>query len=430
MADEELPQASDSEVKSPGTLAQARNVNDVEDVDEVDDEFDENDDNGEDYEATLDEEESLAQEDYEDELKDLEDEGEMSIEELRRKYGYPADAEPAANPDCSEDLAAAMREAENESEAEIEDETETETEDGDYAPPDMFKRQQRILLTQAEIPEFKGDCDDEAEDRVIPMWLPSTSLSDSDINDFLIGVRKYRTDTDATRDLKENQFRDEEKALYALMMNKYDLNVARDCIKVNGFPKVAIPERTISANAARFTEEEQEVFVTALLEIGKNFSEVQKQKMSYRLVGELVDYYYKWKRTGSYREYRERILNGPNPSTAAENSNENSNEEELEKIFYQFAEEPPSSNCTPRSNDLQNDYITPNDLSTPNQIFENDMIIPQGLIIPNDLLLRNPISEANSLGLGSGDANNHNDSKSNSWEPISPSEAANPEAHG
>lgn len=76
-------------------------------------------DNGEDYEggfyfrilsvfyyfisATIEEEEQLDNGDYEDELRgmiiknylslycssDLEDEGEMSIEELQRKYGYP-----------------------------------------------------------------------------------------------------------------------------------------------------------------------------------------------------------------------------------------------------------------------------------------------------------------------------------------------------
>ena len=36
----------------------------------------------------MDEEEALEQDDYADELRELEDDNELSIEELRRKYGY------------------------------------------------------------------------------------------------------------------------------------------------------------------------------------------------------------------------------------------------------------------------------------------------------------------------------------------------------
>ncbi|KAK5978222.1 hypothetical protein GCK32_020393 [Trichostrongylus colubriformis] len=54
-----------------------------------DDDFVEGEDNGEDFEGTLDEEELLeGGVDYSEELRELEDEGSMDIEELRRRYGY------------------------------------------------------------------------------------------------------------------------------------------------------------------------------------------------------------------------------------------------------------------------------------------------------------------------------------------------------
>ncbi|PAV85324.1 hypothetical protein WR25_18550 [Diploscapter pachys] len=140
---------------------------------EEDADFDETQDDGEDCEATMDEEEALEQGDYVDELKELEDDNELSIEELRRKYGYGEPLPEPSGEKASSSTAAGKPEDYFSNES-FEDEEEEEGEDIDYAPPDLWKKEVRVHPDeyQAVIPDFTGDTvfESEPDDDQCKLW--------------------------------------------------------------------------------------------------------------------------------------------------------------------------------------------------------------------------------------------------------------------
>ncbi|EGT55718.1 hypothetical protein CAEBREN_26250 [Caenorhabditis brenneri] len=124
----------------------------------------EDNDDGADYEGTIEEEELLDDGDYADELKDLEDEGEMSLEELQRKYGYQpvgATTGQELNNEGEEDVMGESSSAPVETfDATILDMGNSlsglDDDDEDYAPPDPWKhtvtREEDTILWRSDQP--------------------------------------------------------------------------------------------------------------------------------------------------------------------------------------------------------------------------------------------------------------------------------------
>ncbi|CAP31931.1 Protein CBG13072 [Caenorhabditis briggsae] len=277
-------------------------------TDEEDYVDDNDNDNGEDYEATIEEEELLDDDgDYADELKDLEDEGEMTIEELQRKYGYnpPGNAEEAIDDGNSAgDSSSAAHEHSildlGNSQSGYEDD------DDDYAPPDPWKRTIRVdpVLFQADVPDIgKSQATDAREDDVV-LWVSDNTNPPSDevLNSYLKDIVELRKTHDQSVPPAGCESRDDEDALCALYRNNFDTEKAKESFP---FPHINAPFRTVRPDALGFSEEESKIFEESLQMYGKDFALIGKMRMPYRKVGELIEYYYQWKLTPSYRVWRE-----------------------------------------------------------------------------------------------------------------------------
>ncbi|XP_050084063.1 mesoderm induction early response protein 1 [Anopheles aquasalis] len=219
---------------------------------------------------------------YEDDEEDDEDEGEEPSE-LRQLF------EPI-----------------NDSQAQSEDE-----EDGDYIPDEEVKKTIMVGSDfQAVIPEGLCRYDDalpyENEDKLL--WNP-TVLNEQEIEDFLVkitaapgivvgagaGTPKSGTDPQANSVYAiplGSHLRDDEQSLYLLQQCGHNIDEAlrRRRITNNAVPA---PEQQMSI----WSEEECRNFENGLRVHGKDFHMIQQTKVRTRSVGELVQFYYLWKKT-------------------------------------------------------------------------------------------------------------------------------------
>ncbi|CAI2343422.1 unnamed protein product [Caenorhabditis sp. 36 PRJEB53466] len=277
---------------------------------------DDNDD-GADYEATIEEEETLDREDYANELKDLEDEGEMSLEELQRKYGYPPGGAAAPSHD-EEDYGDDEQVGESSTApTELFDATildmgnslsGLDDDDEDYAPPDPWKRSIRIdpVLFQADVPDIEtSNADTEAaRESDIVLWAidQPNQPSDEILDTYLKDVVELRKAHEQPVPPEGCETRDDEDALCALYRNNFDTERAKLSFP---FPHINAPFRTVRPDALGFDESESKIFEESLELYGKDFSLIRRLRLPYRKVGELIEYYYQWKLTPGYRVWRE-----------------------------------------------------------------------------------------------------------------------------
>lgn len=265
-----------------------------------------------DDERTLDEEEALAageQQDPKAELNSLQREGDMPIEELLALYGYdrsgekppppepvplvqngepekppPASAlqqlytETAATPEATRCLRSGSRPPSE------------EEEDYDYSPDeDDWKKTIMVGSDyQAAIPEGLCSYDDalpyENEDKLL--WNPSM-LDDKLIEDYMHKVCSMNTGTGVDAVPLGKQLRDDEQALFLLQQCGHNV-------------EEALRRRRISAAtsaASLWSEEECRNFENGLKAHGKDFHLIRQNKVKTRSVGELVQFYYIWKKT-------------------------------------------------------------------------------------------------------------------------------------
>ncbi|CAD6198175.1 unnamed protein product [Caenorhabditis auriculariae] len=293
-----------------------------------DEEFDENLEDGEDCEATIDEEELLEDgEDYADELKDLEDEGEMTLEDLRRKYGVGDECDNGDYKDAPQTSSETNVQGPSSLPNELSylDEmanslSGNEDEDGDYAPPDLWRRQVRVNaeLYQAEIPDLLAK-DDQAnyltpdEAKALLLWSnPGNEKMTSDqIDEYLRDVVALRIEHEQSFPEKANRNRDDEDALCALLRNDFDVKKAKEAFP---FPCVNAPVRSVRSDALAWDENECKLFEKSLEQFGKDFSTIRRHVFPYRHVGEIVEHYYRWKLTIDYKVWR---LEHPHSATTS-----------------------------------------------------------------------------------------------------------------
>ncbi|KAK6025418.1 Myb-like DNA-binding domain protein [Ostertagia ostertagi] len=99
--------------------------------------------------------------------------------------------------------------------------------------------------------------------------------------------------------------RDDEDALCALYRHRYDTDKAKAAFP---FSRVNQPFRTVRQGALEWDLSERDLFERGIAMYGKNFSVIQKRLLPYRRVGELVEYYYFWKKTDRYQMFRKHTV--------------------------------------------------------------------------------------------------------------------------
>lgn len=276
-----------------------------------------------DDERTLEEEEALAaDEDPNAELSDLQKESDMPIEELLALYKCGTAPKISVETHISPSSASSV----NENEEQNFDEEPSELlklypeaynpndqrllrtfsrppsedeEDAEYNPDkDDFKK--CIMVGnefQAIIPEGLCRYDDalpyENDDKLL--WDPS-KLSDFAIEEYLFKshsatTASQKTENDKTNVItKDKYIRDDEQALYLLLQCGQNIEEALRRRRIN-----SLANQTDSMSI--WSEEECRNFENGLRSFGKDFHSIQQTKVRTRSVGELVQFYYLWKKT-------------------------------------------------------------------------------------------------------------------------------------
>ncbi|XP_014283341.1 mesoderm induction early response protein 1 [Halyomorpha halys] len=254
-----------------------------------------------DDEQTLEEEEALgALEDPQVELSSLEKEGKMPLEDLIAMYGYDngseenksteENSEKKSDPSELEQLyndneEINVRSTRYGSRAQSEDD-----DDDDYSPEESRKKTIMVGSDyQAQIPEGLCKYDDalpyENEDKLV--WDPR-DLSPKEIEDYLIRASEPAGSGISGIPIGIHT-RDDEGALFLLLQCGYNFDEALRRLKLS------TPAQ--ASELPLWSEEECKHFEAGLRTFGKDFRLIQLNKVRTRSVGELVQFYYLWKKT-------------------------------------------------------------------------------------------------------------------------------------
>uniref|UniRef100_A0A915Q3A9 ELM2 domain-containing protein n=1 Tax=Setaria digitata TaxID=48799 RepID=A0A915Q3A9_9BILA len=269
-----------------------------------------------DDEGTLDEEEMLnPEENYQDELKMLEDDANLSIEELRQKYcntiveeeyddtQSTSTSDDAHKSEGTDDATASADFTERDSSITSSKKAEKEhgyfsdvddnDDDADYVPPDRWRRIVRQgPMYQASVPDTisTGSRSPRGE-REMLLWSPHTDVSMKKVEDYLKNYyERVLQNSDPSfsgetrRAGNSNRcfpVKDDEDALKALLNAKYNTNIA---LASYPFPRANAPLRSVGPNPTKWTDQ-----------------------LPHRTVGEIVHFYYIWKKTERHDMYQERI---------------------------------------------------------------------------------------------------------------------------
>ncbi|XP_044756429.1 mesoderm induction early response protein 1 [Coccinella septempunctata] len=270
-----------------------------------------------DDERTLEEEEALAAEEPVDasvELSILQRESDMPIDELLALYGYRGDQQEESSiskddlelskdyeseadqhqpskleeiyktiPDMNQDASRLLRSVSRVGEE--------EDEDYDYSPDeeDWHKTNKTIMVGsdyQAQIPDGLCHYGDalpyENDDKLL--WNPYL-IKPEDVENYL---RKAATIFKPSIPVG-NQLKDDEQALYLLQQCGHNTDEALRRLRMN------VISNTDSMSL--WSEEECRNFESGIRSYGKNFHVIQQNKVRTRSVGELVQFYYLWKKS-------------------------------------------------------------------------------------------------------------------------------------
>jgi len=271
-----------------------------------------------DDEQTLEEEEALgALEDPQIELSSLQKEGNMPLEDLMAMYGYNDDSMT----NCSEDMngdkstepddkkseePSELEQLYNDNDGEIDQEDSgrpnrytsrqqsEDEEDYDYSP-EIEEKKKTIMVGsdyQAWIPEglskYDGTLPYENEDKMV--WDPSP-MSSEEIDDYLFKVQEPQIGNIQTISSipMGAHIRDDEHALYVLLQCSHNVEEALKRRKTNS--------NQSNDTTSLWSEDECRLFENGLRNFGKDFRQIQLHKVKTRSVGELVQFYYLWKKT-------------------------------------------------------------------------------------------------------------------------------------
>ncbi|KAK6103830.1 ELM2 domain family protein [Brugia pahangi] len=294
-----------------------------------------------DDEGTLDEEEMLhPEENYQDELKMLEDDANLSVEELRQKYcSVVADEEyddtqsastsddtrksesvddTATNLDFTEpDIVALPVSSSKKGKKEhgYFSDVDDNEEDTDYVPPDRWRRIVRQgAMYQASVPEtMSTGSRSPREELEMLLWSPHCDVSMKKVEEYLKNYYdRVLQSNDSSLPVETRKsgisnrsfpVKDDEDALKALLNAKYNTSMA---LASYPFPRANAPLKSVGPNPAKWNDQDCELFERGMQMYGKNFCLI-KRLLPHRTVGEIVHFYYIWKKTERHDMYQERV---------------------------------------------------------------------------------------------------------------------------
>ena len=123
------------------------------------------------------------------------------------------------------------------------------------------------------------------------LWNPHR-LTEEEVNEYLATVKKINSEKAegiAAIPLSAHT-RDDEQALLTLLQSNYDIEKSVQEMQSK-------PPRNCTATATCWTENECRRFESGLRMYGKDFFKMHVNKLKTRSVGEIVQYYYLWKKT-------------------------------------------------------------------------------------------------------------------------------------
>lgn len=136
---------------------------------------------------------------------------------------------------------------------------------------------------QADVPDGLSNYDDalpyENDDKLL--WDPKL-LSEKDTESFLRQACYSKAKS------KNSRVKDDEQALFLLLQCGHNTEEALRRRRINTIP---------TANMSLWSEEECKNFESGLLSYGKDFYLIQQNNVRTRSVGELVQFYYLWKKS-------------------------------------------------------------------------------------------------------------------------------------
>ncbi|VDM44347.1 unnamed protein product [Toxocara canis] len=274
-----------------------------------------------DDEGTLDEEErEHPEEDYHNELKMLEDDASLSVEELRRRYyGDGLEDEEHSTDDAQSSSAHSedtLQDAETEDANSISQLNDTEMsagsssggkskakgesrgyfseeedneEDDEYVPPDPWRKNVRQgPFYQATIPAFiSPDVDYSSAERELLLWRPPAESQMESVESYLRNFydMAFRSSASANAaDLsrlsvatqQQQPLRDDESALKAFLDTGYDVDAA---MAKYPFPAANAPQISIGPNPSKWTDTDCQLFEEGMRIHGKNFFIIQRSQV-------------------------------------------------------------------------------------------------------------------------------------------------------
>ncbi|XP_066157986.1 mesoderm induction early response protein 1-like [Euwallacea fornicatus] len=291
-----------------------------------------------DDERTLEEEEALAAgesvEDPSTELSNLEREGNMPLEELLALYGYNktkskesaseseeeedkevpmeeeeicetvVEQENCSNPprqskltllyepmsedvDNSKNLASVSKISEDE-----EEELDSNADEDDYQKfPSGIHNIMVGSDYQAQVPEgltnYDQDPANDKEDQLL--WSPQ-EIYPTKVEEYLRKVQELLKPPTIPNG---NVLRDDEEALYILKESGYNGDEALRKLEIKEPSEPAV----CNGHDAKWSEEECRNFESGVRAFGKDFLQIQQNKVPTKSVGEIVQFYYLWKKT-------------------------------------------------------------------------------------------------------------------------------------
>uniref|UniRef100_A0A7E4WAA7 Mesoderm induction early response protein 1 n=1 Tax=Panagrellus redivivus TaxID=6233 RepID=A0A7E4WAA7_PANRE len=373
-------------------MSENEDYEDLHDFEEGDD-----DDDGIDNEDTLAEEELLGDED--NDLDALQEEAEMDIEELRRRYcGIPDDASsnPPAPPPLAEAVASAhvsgglegtlgqaAGQPQGPASAGMEQPGQglpldssgstNETNGTEQTEPEPESELRRFMQAGSDnLASYGSDDDDDYLPEVTPrigpqyqhetmpeiipnyvpnhdadlLWRPTDTLNDDQIDKYLESVaacsidfmmnkepgceavpvrkppNKKRIPPPGLTSETTPLFWDNEEALFLLLKHNYDPAAAKADFE-QGPPDVNLPRKSHFGIYPSWTQEDMRNFEIGMHAYMKNFHRLRHEYLPAKSVGEIVHFYYRWKKTERHDAWKANhfpAFHGPRAGT--EDSNE------------------------------------------------------------------------------------------------------------
>lgn len=219
----------------------------------------------------------------------------MPIEELKKLYGIDQQPSTSNIAEMSESAnTLGQTSPQSNLNQQISDSSDDDSED--FSESQDWRRTIQVGSDfQAVIPEGLKHYDENFTENDKLLWKPSSN-SNINIDHYLLEYSKLMyPDDESLVDFQlpiGSHIKDDEQALFTLLQCKYDIKEALKARERGNEIKAPISEPMTP-----WSEEECRAFESGLRTFGKDFFEIKYNRIPTRSVGEVISFYYLWKKT-------------------------------------------------------------------------------------------------------------------------------------